>query len=289
MNYHSDEWIKSEMKEHLKESIKRRGGQKIVGLFYQGSGNYGLDTANSDVDTKLILVPTLREVAMNDKPISTTHIRENEAHTDEKDIRLYIDTFRKQNLNFLEILFTPYYYINDAFAEQWARLVKVREEIAHMNVWRAVQSMYGIAKEKYHAFEHPYPSKLDILAKYGYDAKQLHHLLRVEEYLCRYIDGESYEDCLKSRFPEYLIDVKHFRYNYKEDVGVRDASMKRIDAICKKFLNDHVQDENQETLELLRDVQYNMIRDSIKSEVIPQIIEEVNFHWRGVDELVAYG
>jgi hypothetical protein len=94
---------------------------------------------------------------------------------------------------------------------------------------------------------------------------------------------------LKSRFPEYLIDVKQFRYNYKEAVGVREASMKRIDAICKKFLNDHIQDENQETLELLRDVQYNMIRDSIKSEVIPQIIEEVNFHWRGVDELVAYG
>ena len=66
--------------------------------------------------------------------------------------------------------------------------------------------------------------------------------------------------------------------------------MKRIDAICKKFLNDHIQDENQETLELLRDVQYNMIRDSIKSEATPQIIEKVNlFYWRGVDELVAHG
>ena len=284
MNYHSDEWIKSEMREHLKESYKRHGSQNIVGLFYQGSGNYGLDTANSDVDTKLILVPTLRDVAMNNKPISTTHVRENEAHTDEKDIRLYIDTFRKQNLNFLEILFTPYYYINNNFANQWARLVEAREEIAHMNVWRAVQSMYGIAKEKYHAFEHPYPSKLDILAKYGYDAKQLHHLLRVEEYLCRYIDGESYEDCLISKFPEYLIDVKQFRYSYKEAVQVRDEAMKKIDTVYKNFLNTHVQDENQETLELLRDVQYHIIRDSIAYEINFKQLEDnsVRFNWKGV-------
>lgn len=283
MNYHSDEWIKNEMREHLKESIKRRHGCRIVGLFYQGSGNYGLDTANSDVDTKLILVPGFRDIAMNNKPISTTHIRENEAHTDEKDIRLYIDTFRKQNLNFLEILFTPYYYINDAFAEQWARLVEAREEIAHMNVWRAVQSMYGIAKEKYHAFEHPYPSKLDILAKHGYDAKQLHHLLRVEEYLCRYIDGERYEDCLKSRFPEYLIDVKQFRYSYKEAVLVRDEAMKRIDAVCKNFLNSHIQDENQETLELLRDVQYQIMKIAVTRELDKDERDSpIRFEWKGV-------
>lgn len=266
MNYHSDEWIKNEMREHLKESIKRRHGQRIVGLFYQGSGNYGLDTANSDVDTKLILVPGFRDIAMNNSPISTTHVRANEAHTDEKDIRLYIETFRKQNLNFLEILFTPYYYLRDDFAEQWHRLVDAREDIAHMNLYRAVQSMYGVAKEKYHAFDHPYPSKVEVLKKYGYDPKQLHHQLRVEEYISRYIDGERYEDCLISRFPEYLIDVKQGRYSDVEARRVREECMTRIEYMCKDFLSKVSREENQETLHLLRDVQYQIMKIAVTRE-----------------------
>jgi hypothetical protein len=58
-------------------------------------------------------------------------------------------------------------------------LVNARESIANFNRDRGVQSMKGIALEKFHAMEHPYPSKIDIIAKYGYDPKQLHHLLRV--------------------------------------------------------------------------------------------------------------
>ena len=282
MNYHSDEWIKSEMREHLEESITRRHGHRIVGLFYQGSGNYGLDTANSDVDTKLIMVPGFRDIAMNNSPISTTHVRDNDAHTDEKDIRLYIDTFRKQNLNFLEILFTPYYYLRDDFAEQWHRLIDAREDIAHMNLYRAVQSMYGIAKEKYHAFDHPYPSKVEVLAHYGYDPKQLHHQLRVEEYISRYIDGERYEYCLISRFPDYLINVKQGCYDLHEAIRVREESMKRIDAMCKAFLSKTSREENQDTLELLRDVQYQIMKIAVVRELDrDERNSPINFYWKG--------
>ena len=109
---------------------------------------------------------------MNSKPVSTTHIRANEEQIDFKDVRLYIDTFRKQNLNFLEILFTNYFVVNPTYAKEWNRLLEHREEISHYNPFRAMKTMKGIAMEKYHAMEHPYPSKLDILAKYGYDGKQ---------------------------------------------------------------------------------------------------------------------
>ena len=82
-----------------------------------------MDYEGSDVDTKLIVVPSFADICLNRKPISTTHVRENNEHIDWKDVRLYMETFRKQNLNFLEILFTPYYIIKPMYKEEWMRLV----------------------------------------------------------------------------------------------------------------------------------------------------------------------
>ena len=181
-NFHSDEWIMAKVTEHYNEALTLFPKERILGIFYQGSGNYGLDVENSDVDTKLIVLPTVDEIVFNKKPISTTHIRENDEHIDLKDVRLYFQTFYKQNLNFLEILFTPYFIINPNYQNLWEHVVEHREEIARLNIVRGLKSMKGIALEKYHAMEHLYPSKIDIIEKYGYDPKQLHHIARVNEY-----------------------------------------------------------------------------------------------------------
>ena len=189
------EKVMKRLQEHLEIVINHGYSEdRIIGIFYQGSGNYGLDYKGSDVDTKLIVTPTFEDIAMNKKAVSTTHVRENEEHIDFKDIRLYIQTFRKQNLNFLEILFTKYAIINPMYKSEWDRLVKAREQIAHYAPIQAIKSMKGIAMEKYHAMEHHYPARMAWINKFGYDPKQLHHLIRVREYIERYISGEHYAD-----------------------------------------------------------------------------------------------
>ena len=264
--------MKARLEEHYDEARQYFAHDNIVGLFCQGSQNYGLDIPGSDLDTKLIVTPTFQDLAFNKKPISTTHVRANNEHIDFKDIRLYIETFRKQNLNFLEILFTHYYIWNSQYADQWDRLINAREDIAHMNPYRAVKSMEGIAKEKYHAFEHPYPSKVDVLAKHGYDPKQLHHLCRVEDYLRRYIKGESYEKCLQPKDPQFLIDIKLGKFSYEKAVQMKDKSMANIEEMAKKFYDKNAPGENEKTLELLRDVQYNIMRISVKEELHPYVL-----------------
>ena len=254
--------------EHYNESLNYFKENEIVGIFLQGSQNYRLDTSNSDVDTKLIVVPSFKDICLNKKPVSTTHVCANEEHIDFKDVRLYMETFRKQNLNFLEILFTPYYYINPLYKEQWNRLIEHREEIARMNPYRAVKSMKGVAMEKYHALKHPYPSKLDILDKYGYDGKQLHHLIRVKEYLERYIDGESYADCLISKFPEYLIKIKQQGYYTLAQAEVIakdyiDTVIEMADKFCAKYEDN----ENPLMRELLEDVSYNIMKIAVEREL----------------------
>lgn len=262
-----EEKIMSRLREHYDESLKYFKEEQIIGCFLQGSQNYGLDYEGSDVDTKLIVVPSFKDICLNKKPISTTHVRANDEHADWKDVRLYMETFRKQNLNFLEILFTDFYLINPMYAEQWNRLVQCREQIARMNPFRAVKSMKGIAMEKYHAMEHEYPSKVDVLAEWGYDPKQLHHLLRVEEYLGRYIAGDSYVSCLRPHRPEYLVSVKRGYYDLDTARVIANTAIDNVIRIADAFCSQISDKEDEAMRELLEDVSYQIMRISVEKEL----------------------
>ena len=258
------------VRDHYEEALQYFPEYQIVGCFLQGSQNYGLDYEGSDVDTKLIIVPKFADICLNRKPISTTHVRENNEHTDWKDIRLYMETFRKQNLNFLEILFTPYYIINPMYRDEWMRLVEHREEIARMNPFRAVKSMKGIAHEKYAAMEKPYPSKLEIIEKYGYDGKQNSHLERVDDYLERYIAGESYEDCLRptpARVP-HIMDYKMLDVIPLEAAREEaKVTLAHVDKMAEDFCSRTPEVEDESMRQLLESVSYGIMEIAVKYEL----------------------
>ena len=263
--------IMKRVQDHYDEALKYFPEEQIVGVFLQGSQNYELDYEGSDVDTKLIVVPSFKDICLNKKPVSTTHVRANDEHTDWKDVRLYMETFRKQNLNFLEILFTDFYIINPMYKEEWNRLVAAREFIARMNVHRAVKSMKGIAMEKYHAMEHRYPAKVDIIDKYGYDGKQVSHLDRVDDYLERYINGEPYKDCLiptPKRRPR-MMDFKMLSvYPLEEARVIAKEILDHTVAMADEFCAKHPDQEEVWIRELLEDVSYNIMRISVEKELL---------------------
>lgn len=259
--------IMKRVKEHYNESLEYFPEDRIVCLALQGSQNYQLDTEFSDVDTKLIITPTFEEIAMNKQPSSTTHVRENDEHIDFKDIRLYINTFRKQNINFLEILFTPFKITNPLYESEWNRLVEAREDIAHYNLYRAVKAIKGMAMEKYHALKHPYPSKLEVLAKYSYDPKQLHHLLRLEEFLNRYISGETYTNCLIPTDIDYLKEVKLGLYNLEDAAKQAKRAIDNITTVADKFTDKVENIGDTKVDELLNDVQVNIMKIAIRNYI----------------------
>lgn len=266
MNYHSDNWINEKVHDHYIEAKEYFHDDSIVGIFLQGSQNYGLDYEGSDVDTKLIVVPTFKDIAMNKKPVSTTHVRSNNEHIDWKDVRLYIQTFRKQNLKFVEILFTPYKIINPKYSYQWNRLTNAREEIARYAPNQAIKVMGGVSRERYHAMEHRYPSRIEWIDRFGYDPKQLHHLIRMEQFIERYIQGQTYEHCLKDYDHEYLVKVKQGYYSLEEARKVADDTIKNIEAMCNKFLSvEHP--VNDKIDDLFDDVQYEIMKLSVMDEL----------------------
>ena len=262
--------IMKRLQEHYDEALEYFPENRIVGIFLQGSQNYGLDYEGSDIDTKLIVVPSLEDIVLNKKPVSTTHVRANDEHIDFKDVRLYMDTFRKQNLNFLEILFTPFKIINPMYANEWNRLVEAREEIARMNEFRAVKSMKGIALEKFHAMEHRYPSKIDIIDEYGYDGKQVSHLIRVDDYLERYIKGERYESCLRptDSKKDEIMKFKLLKYFSLAEAQVRALEVKaHVEKIADEFCEGKEEYEKPEMRELLESVQTNIMKAAIRKEL----------------------
>lgn len=260
--------VQERVQDHLKEANDYFQQDRIIGIFLQGSQNYGLEIEDSDVDTKLIVAPSFREIAFNCKPHSTTHVRANNEHIDFKDIRLMISCFRKQNLNFVEILFTQYKWENELYQKEWDRLVREREKIARYSPYSAIKTMKGIALEKYHAMEHDYPSKREVLAKYHYDPKQLHHLLRVDEYISRYLNGEDYADCLISQRPDYLKAVKKGLFSLEDARDIANKTLNHVIAIADDFCDKTEKTFDAYVDELLDDVQFNIMKIAVKGELV---------------------
>ena len=231
MNFHSDSWIMGRVSEHYDEAVSIMGEDRVLGVFYQGSGNYGLDYEGSDVDTKCIVLPSLDSLVKGDAPLSTTHIRANDEHIDFKDIRAILSTFLKGNINFLEILFTQYYKLNPLYENDMYALFGFGSIIAEYRRGSILKSIYGVAAEKYHALEHPYPSRMTWINKFGYDPKQLHHLLRLNEFIKRFDDGESFGSCLIANNPVEHIEVKLGKYTHEDAVKLALESMSEITQI----------------------------------------------------------
>lgn len=266
------EYIEIGMINHFHEFKTVYPNLELFGLFIQGSQNYGLDIYTdeykSDIDTKAIVIPSLEDVVLNKKPISTTHILYNNEHLDIKDIRLYFDNFKKQNINFIEILFACAKYINPEYKDLYDLLEKNREEIAHYNSNQALRCMAGMSMEKKKALCHPYPTLIDKIEKYGYDGKQLHHIIRMYDFITAYAHNENFEFCLTFQ-PHYkeMIKAKLNEYTLEEALKIAD----HFDTLTKKIKDNYLkpQDEiDKDALEVLNKVQYETIKRRIKKEVV---------------------
>lgn len=257
--------IMARMQEHLVPVLEHCRGW--VGLFLQGSQNYNLDYEGSDIDTKAILLPSFSDFVWSRKPTSTTHIMENDEHVDFKDIRLMFDCFKKQNINFVEILFTPYRIINPMYADLFQPVLDAREEIARYNNYAGMNCIMGMAYEKQKAMEHPYPATIDKIKAYGYDPKQLHHALRLREFMTRYMAGENYADCLVSKQRDYLKDVKRGYYSLDEARTLMSVTIKSMAEDKQRYMDTVPAIINEHVDEVLKTATVEILKRSFLTEI----------------------
>lgn len=178
----TDEYIQKRVQEHYDYLVSL--GINVVGVFAQGSMNYGLyiddEDYHSDVDTKAIVLPTLDDLISGKKMKSCVYELNNE-HIDTKDIRVMAEMWAKSNPAYLEILYTKYKVINPEYEIYMKQILNMADDIVNMNIPQLARCISGMSKEKVVALEHPYPNLLDKIAKFGYDPKQLHHIMRLNK------------------------------------------------------------------------------------------------------------
>lgn len=272
MAYKSKEDVMKRVQEHYDAAVSMYG-DKVLGVFLQGSWNYGdaLCDEQSDVDTKCIVLPSFEDVCLNEKPVSCTHILENGEHLDAKDLRLYMDFFRKQNINFVEVLFTEYKVVNSKYEKQWARLVEAREQVGRYDIKRALNCMTGMVYEKDKALTHPYPTLVEKIEKYGYDGKQLSHAFRMYYFMGMYLAGVSYEECLKVKSEK----ADHLRKVKRNETGNLTWAKEQSKALCEltKEMKDNWVEKypdyqpDEEVNKLFNDVVVECMRISFKGEL----------------------
>lgn len=265
MGYKNEEEVKNRIKEHYE--ILEKEGYEIVFLALQGSQNYGLSYEGSDVDTKAIVLPSFGDIVYNKVPKSFTKILDNDEHIDVKDIRIMFENFKKQNVNYLEILFTKYIIINEKYKDLVKPLFENREIIAHFNTNQAIRCMAGMSMEKLKALQHPYPTIKEKVEKYGYDNKQLHHILRMNDFIKRYVAGESFENCLIPTNKEYLLNIKKTFMNVDQAVDLAVKTNDDTKEIETKNLTE-TDIINEEVLQILDKVKYNILKRKFKEDIL---------------------
>lgn len=175
--------------EHAAEVDKEcelAGVERVMTLLY-GSQNYNTHFPDSDVDTKSIVIPKFHGLIF-DPPVNRTLILPNGEHAEIKDIRLMFNQYRKQNINFIETLYTTYANINPRYDELYRILFYDKERIAHYNPRAMVMSVCGEMIGKYHRY---FENGL-----VEYSNKQLSNMIRMRRYVELYLKGENVETCL---------------------------------------------------------------------------------------------
>lgn len=243
-------------------------GYITLGVFLQGSQNYGLDWEELDIDTKAIIVPTFDDFVDMFAPISTTLVLPTNEHIDIKDIRSMLDCFKKQNISFLEILFTEYRYINPEFLEYFYPLIKQRNKIVKYNNYALISAIVGTIDQEYHQMSTTRPGVIETVNKYGYDVKSFSHILRLDEFLRRYLSGETFEECLQSKIPFKIIGAKKGEFSKEEAFTLGLEINKQAGIMKTNYIQNNSLNINSEVTELLRQIKHSVLAYEFKKELL---------------------
>lgn len=248
--------------------ITRYPKNRFVFLGLYGSQNYGLDTPESDIDVKTIIVPTKRDLILDKKKVST-EIFTNEGMNLVQDIRLMCNSFFKGNVNFLEILFTDYKIYNAEYNVPVFKLIQNRDIIANRDPMNLFKVCKGMILSKNKLFDKPIESKMGLICRYGYDPKQLVHMVRLKNFLERYLTNPDFEYALRPS-KEFCFLGKSFKTNplkYDDANRMREGVIKDLIILEKYYLeffnNEKWKEISKEYTEKTREILDDFIYECI--------------------------
>lgn len=268
-----EEYIMMRLWEHY--FYLQEKGYEVVCLMLQGSQNYGLDEYSneytSDIDSKAIVLPHFRDFVYEKQPISKVEVLDNNEHIDIKDIRVMFDMFKKENISYIELLYTKYKIINPKYQLYMQKVFDRREDIAAININQFLRCIVGMSGNKVKALCHPYPNLIDKIEKYGFDGKQLSHCVRLYEFINRFCNGTPIAAC-------YLTEEREMLMNFKKQLTAEGDRVMTVDEAIAAANFYYEQTKLIESLHLMKEdvVNYGTIDflNKIKYDILKQKFEE---------------
>lgn len=190
--------VRKRLKEHLDEALQNPKIHDWFMIAVNGSYNYNMDTPQSDIDSKLLVIPSLEQL-VSGKSLNYLHcMADNGEHVEVKDIRHYFATMLKQNINFVETLYAQVWIVNPVYMRLFHYLFEMRDVISGCNPIATIHCIQGTAHQKYKQMLQSSPAREAEIENYGFDRKSLHHLVRCVFFGEYYMEGTSYQECLQN-------------------------------------------------------------------------------------------
>lgn len=190
--------VRKRLKEHLDEALQNPKIHDWFMIAVNGSYNYNMDTPQSDIDSKLLVIPSLEQL-VSGKSLNYLHcMSDNGEHVEVKDIRHYFATMLKQNINFVETLYAQVWIVNPVYMRLFHYLFEMRDVISGCNPIATIHCIQGTAHQKYKQMLQSSPARAVEIENYGFDRKSLHHLVRCVFFGEYYMEGTSYQECLQN-------------------------------------------------------------------------------------------
>lgn len=199
-----------------------------------GSMNYNLFDESSDVDTKLLVFPSIDNIIFKEETFSKTMNIDGE-FCEVKDIRKYFRTMEKANLNFLEILTTDYYIVNPQYEDLWNELRAETENICFILKPKLLTSSLGMMKQKYKQMTKDTPALHEKIVAHSYDSKSLVHLARLFSFIDKYANGASFADAVwcNEQERETLLGIKNYNFT---SVNVAQSFAQELIDVAEEIL-----------------------------------------------------
>lgn len=258
--------------EHDYDFVKRLG-YNVLGVYLVGSQNYGLNYANSDIDTKVVVIPTLKEIATLQEPTSTLYTLPSKEQIEVKDVRLMHNCYLKQNVNFVETLFTNYKLLNPKFLDVYQPVFDNAEMIARYNEVKTVCSMFGQLRSKHKKIQKELEEKGADTK--DYDFKAVAQAYRFIYFLNKYMDNCDYNDCIiPDKFNrKNIVNLKSTNPPIKtlgEAFVLVDKIVESLDRDIKLYLLEKEESgyiPNKKVEKLLEKVSLDILKKSIGEEI----------------------
>ena len=159
---------------------------------------------------------------------------------------------------------------NEDYEKLFDRMFTYNEDIARYDNYRFVRATAGMSMEKLKALTLDRPSQHDEVIKYGWASKQLHHILRLNSFLKRWVTGEPFKDCLIDPRSDYLKMIKqdgHSMFTLDEAQIIAKHYDDETNAIKDQYIATHEHIINDAVGRMVNDIVVDVVRESLKKEI----------------------